>query len=174
MSLIRYMVTVLMLALTVSAARAGDIPRDELQGLDEQVQAIKSDVLDLTSELARLEEKLLYPSNSQVSLFISLGDEKFRLDSAQVKLDSQVVANYLYNFRELEALKKGGVQRIYTGNLATGDHELVVSMSGKGSTGAVVHRSATYTVNKAVGPKFVEIKIVEPNVADQSISFQDW
>jgi len=174
MSLIRYMLAVFSIVRLVSPVWADDIPRDELQGLDEQVQAIKSDVLDLTSELSRLEEKLLFPSNSQVALFVSLGDDKFRLDSAQVKLDSQVVANYLYNFRELEALKKGGVQRIYTGNLGTGDHELVVSVSGKGNAGAVIQRSATYTVKKAVGPKFVEIKITEPNAAEQSIRFQDW
>ena len=170
----RYLLGLLVAAVAAFSAIAGDIPHDELKGLDEQVQAIKSDVLDLSSELNRLEEKLLFPSNSQVSLFVSLVDDKFRLDSAQVKLDNQVVASYLYTYRELEALRDGGVQRIYTGNVGGGDHELVVSVAGKVSAGSVVRRSATYTLKKDVGPKFVEIKITEPNVADRAIQFKDW
>ena len=49
------------------AANADEVSRDQIKGLDEQVQDIKKDVLNLNSELARLEEKLLFPSNTQVS-----------------------------------------------------------------------------------------------------------
>ncbi|HEX5635942.1 MAG TPA: hypothetical protein VFY78_02555, partial [Gammaproteobacteria bacterium] len=105
-------------------ASAEDISRDQIKGLDEQVQDIKKDVIDLTAELSRLEEKLLFPSNTQVSIFISVNEgDTFRLDTVQVKLDNTVVAHHLYNFRELEALQKGGVQKIYVGNIKTGDHE---------------------------------------------------
>ena len=95
------------------SAYAAEVSKAQIKGLDEQVQDIKKDVLKLTSELSRLEEKLLFPSNTQVSLFVSLsGDEDFMLDSLQVKVDNKVVAQYLYTFKEIEALKAGGVQRI--------------------------------------------------------------
>jgi len=35
--------------------------QQQMRGLDEQVQEVKSDVLSISQELSRLEEKLLYP-----------------------------------------------------------------------------------------------------------------
>lgn len=156
-------------------AFAEDISRDQIKGLDEQVQDIKKDVIDLTAELSRLEEKLLFPSNTQVSIFVALteGDD-FRLDTVQVKLDNTIVAHHLYNFRELEALQKGGVQKIYVGNIKTGDHELVVSFAGKAPAGGDLQRSASYKLNKDVGPKFVEVKIAGSANDAQEIQFKDW
>jgi hypothetical protein len=140
-----------------------------------QVQDIKKDVLELTSELTRLEEKLLFPSNTQVSLFVSWqGDEDFVLDSIQIKLDNKVVAHHLYTFKEIEALRAGGVQRIYTGNIKTGDHALVASFIGRAKSDNAYQRSEKFTVTKAVGPKFVEIQIAGSSASDQTVSFKDW
>ena len=156
-------------------ANAEEVSRDQIKGLDEQVQDIKKDVLNLSSELARLEEKLLFPSNTQVSLFISMNEgDDFRLDSVQLKLNEKVVAQHLYSFRELEALQSGGVQRLYLGNIQTGEHDLIVSYSGKAAAGGEYNRSGRYRVNKDVGPKFVEIKIAGPESTEQDIKFRDW
>lgn len=164
----------MVLALFALSAQAEDVSREQIKGLDEQVQDIKKDVIDLTAELNVLEEKLLFPSNTQVSLFVSLAaDDDFRLDAVQVKLNNKVVAHHLYTFRELEALQRGGVQRIYTGNVKTGEHELVVSFLGKAPAGGEYRRSASYTVTKDVGPRFVEMMISGPS-GDQDIRFKDW
>jgi hypothetical protein len=172
---IRLLLFALLSSWTFSAVAAESVSRDQIKGLDEQVQDIKKNVLDLTSELSRLEEKLLFPSNSQVSLFVSIEkDDHFRLDSIQLKLDEKIVAEHLYTFRELEALRKGGVQRLYTGNIKTGDHKLVVSFIGKAPAGGEYKRSTSYTVVKNVGPKFVEIKISGSDSAEQDATFRDW
>ena len=85
------------------------------------------DVLSIAAELNQLEEKLLYPSNTQIAVFVSLAEgETFRLDSVEIQLDDKAVAHHLYTFKELEALQKGGVQRIYTGNFRSGEHDLQV------------------------------------------------
>ena len=155
--------------------KAEEVTRELVKGLDEQVQDIKKDVLALTSELSLLEEKLLFPSNTQVSFFVSIkGSEDFILDSMQIKLDDKVVAQHLYTFKEVEALRAGGVQRIYTGNITTGDHSLVASFSGRGSSDNEYQRSGNFSVNKAVGPKFVEIQISGGSASDQTVSFKDW
>lgn len=161
--------------LLTTAVLADEVTRDQIKGLDEQVQDIKKDVLSLSTELSRLEEKLLFPSNTQVSFFVSMnkGDD-FRLDSVQIKLDEKVVAQHLYTFRELEALQEGGVQRIYTGNINTGEHTLVVSYIGKSSGGTEYTRSGNYKVVKDAGPRFVEIKLAGPDAAEQDIKFRDW
>lgn len=164
-----------LVCLVTTNAFAEDISRDQIKGLDEQVQDIKKDVIDLTAELSRLEEKLLFPSNTQVSIFISVSEgDAFRLDTVQVKLDNAIVAHHLYNFRELEALQKGGVQKIYVGNVKTGDHELVVSFAGKAPAGGDLQRSSSYKLNKDVGPKFVEVKIAGSASGAQEIQFKDW
>jgi len=166
---------VFVLSLLSASAQAAEVTKEQIKGLDEQVQDIKKDVLELTSELTQLEEKLLFPSNTQVSLFVSLaGDEAFELDSMQIKLDNKVVAQHLYTYKELEALRAGGVQRIYTGNIKTGDHALVASFIGRAKSGNDYQRSENFTVTKAVGPKFVEIQITGNSASDQTVTFKDW
>ena len=118
--------------LYATAGSAQDSYRAQMKGLDEQVQEIKSDVLSIDAELSRLEERLLYPSNTQVALFVALANgDSMRLDAVQIQLDGKPVAHYIYSYKELEALQKGGVQRIYTGNIPTGAHQLEVSVIGK-------------------------------------------
>ncbi len=151
------------------AAHGEEISREQIKGLDEQVQEIKTDVLGIAAELNQLEEKLLYPSNTQVAVFVSLvRGETFRLDSVEIRLDGEPVAHHLYTFKELEALQKGGVQRIYTGNVRSGQHDLQVSVIGKTAGGTDFQKTERFKVNKDVGPK-----IVEASLAAQSIIFND-
>jgi hypothetical protein len=156
--------------LLLSAAAYGqEISKEQIKGLDEQVQEIKSDVLGIAAELNQLEEKLLYPSNTQVAVFVSLANgETFRLDSVEIQLDGQPVTHHLYTFKELEALRKGGVQRIYTGNVRSGGHDLQVFVIGKTEGDTVFQKSERFKVSKNVGPKIVEISL-----AAQSITLND-
>ncbi len=146
-----------------------EFSKEQMKGLDEQVQDIKADVLGIAAQLTRLEEKLLYPSDTQVAVFLSLADgEEFRLDAVEIQLGGKPVADHLYSFKELEALQKGGRQRLYTGNITTGDHELQVTLSGK-SGGSDFLRTEHFTVSKGVGPKIVEVTL-----AEKSLGFKDW
>src|SRR6476661_10891622 len=132
----------------------------QMRDLDEQVQQTKSDVLSISAELNQLEEKLLYPSGTQVAIFVALakGDE-LRLDAVRLQIDGQLVAHYIYSAKELEALRKGGVQRIYVGNVATGDHQLNVLVDGKLKAGADFNRTEHFTFHKEVKPKLVELTV---------------
>lgn len=133
---------------------------DNGKGLDAKVQSLKKDVVDLNRDLFVLEEELLFPANTQVAVFVSLDVGKFfELDSVQLKLDDQVVANYLYTSQELAALARGGVQRLWLGNVRVGKHELVAFFSGKGTHERDYRRGATVTFEKQTGPKYIELKI---------------
>src|SRR5688572_24872454 len=57
-----------LLALAVGAVSAQEPATAEMRSLDEQVQEIKTDVLGIAAELNRLEEKLLYPSNTHLEI----------------------------------------------------------------------------------------------------------
>lgn len=147
------------------AAYGQEISKEQIKGLDEQVQEIKSDVLGIAAELNQLEEKLLYPSNTQVAVFVSMvSGETFRLDSVEIQLDGKSAAHHIYTFKELEALQKGGVQRIYTGNIRAGEHDLHVSVIGKSGGGTDFQKTERFKINKDVGPKIVEISLTAQNI----------
>lgn len=165
---------VLAMALACTPVRAEDASSREIRSLDEQVQEIKSDVLAISAELNLLEEKLLYPSNTQVAVFVELADgEEFRLDAVQIAIDGRLVAHYIYGYKELEALKKGGVQRIYAGNVPTGDHEIVVSVSGKLPNGEDFTRSDTFAFAKGVEPEMLGITLAASS-GDSGIQLGSW
>ena len=154
---------------------AEDLSTDEMRSLDEQVQEIKSDVLGIASELGNLEERLLYPSNTQVAVFVSLAEEEtFRLDAVQIEINEELAAHHIYSFNELEALQKGGVQRIYTGNVATGEHQLSVSIIGKLKNGDDFTQSDSFTFAKGVEPKILGITLAGPGFGKSGIQVGDW
>jgi hypothetical protein len=144
------------------------------QGLDDQVQEIKSDVLSIGAELNQLEEKLLYPSGTQVAIFIAVAKgDLMRLDAVRLQIDGRLVAHHIYSAKELEALRKGGVQRIYIGNVATGDHQLEVLVDGKIEGGADFNRTERFTVRKEVKPKMVGLTLAGPGTGTP-IAIGEW
>jgi hypothetical protein len=162
--------TALLLAVACTHAWAQDGYREQMKGLDEQVQEVKSDVLSISAELSQLEEKLLYPSDTHFAVFVQLArGDTLRLDSVDVKVDGQPAAHYIYSFKELEALQKGGVQRLYSGNIASGEHQLEVTVSGKRANGEDYSRSQTVAFTKEIKPKLVGV-----TVSSDSISGTGW
>ena len=173
--LIRKIMLLALIAAPFATVTAQDQSRDNMRSLDGQVQEIKSDVLSIASELSNLEERLLYPSNTQVAVFVDLADgEDFRLDSVQIQLNGDLVAHHIYSYKELEALQKGGVQRIYTGNIPTGDHELEVLVAGKHGGGSDFSSTESFRFSKQVEPKLVGITLTEPGLAGSGIELGNW
>jgi len=171
----RVFVCALLLCLGSVHSWAQQNDQQQMRGLDEQVQEIKSDVLSIAQELNRLEERLLYPSGSQVAIFIALAKgDQMRLDAVRVQIDGQLVAHHIYSFKELEALRKGGVQRIYVGNVATGDHQLEVLVDGKLEGGADFSRTERFTFRKEVKPKPLGLTLAGPNSGNTPIALGEW
>jgi hypothetical protein len=142
----------------VSAAPAAPAPGSA--SLDDRIQDAKSDVIRINRDLMVLEEELLFPANTQVAIFVSMDVGKmFSLDSVRVKLDDKDVAGYLYTPAEVQALHRGGVQRLYVGNLRAGTHELVAFFTGKGPHDRDYKRGATIKIDKGTEPKYIELQI---------------
>jgi hypothetical protein len=159
------------------AAAAGAAPADaSTRALDEQIQDLKQSVVDLNKDLFVLEEELLFPANTQVAVFVSMDvGEFFGLDAVTLKIDNREVSNYLYTPREVAALLKGGVQRLYVGNLKAGSHELVALFSGKGPNERDYRRGASIKFEKGVGAKYLELKISDRARRQQpEFEIKDW
>ncbi len=160
-----------LLVLFASAALPQEAPpakSGDFKTLDQDVQALKKEVLDLNRELFTLEEELLFPANTQVAVFASVDvGEFFAVDTITLKVDDKEVANYLYTEREAQALLKGGVQRLYLGNLKVGKHELVAFFTGKGPHSRDYRRGTSLTFEKGVGAKYLELKISDRATREQ-------
>jgi len=142
------------------APAAAAAPTSTPASLDDRIQDAKADVIRLNRDLMVLEEELLFPANTQVAIFVSMDVGKmFSLDSVRVKLDGKDVAGYLYTPAEVQALHRGGVQRLYLGNLKAGTHELVAFFTGKGPHDRDYKRGATIKIDKGTDPKVIELQI---------------
>jgi hypothetical protein len=165
------LVTFAAVAVLASASAVAEATyREQMKGLDEQVQEVKSDVLSIAAELSRLEERLLYPSGTHLAVFVALAPrDTLRLDAVQIQIDGQPVAHSIYSFKELEALQKGGVQRIYTGNVASGEHQIEVTIAGKLDTGKDYSRTERFAFSKGVEPKLLGVTL-----GSSELQLGDW
>ncbi len=122
----------------------------------------------MNRDLFILEEDLLFPANTQFSIFLSINaGSLFALDSVQLKIDNKNISNHLYTERELAALRRGGVQRLYIGNLATGEHEIIAIFTGVGPQGRDYRRGKTLVIEKTSEPQFVEFVIKDDSSKEQ-------
>ena len=185
------LITVLLFCLTtpVSAQEPVDEPLDEAAeivtgettdeelldeaaleegSLDAEIKALKKEMLSLNRDLFILEEDLLFPPNTQFSVFLSMdAGALFSLDSVQLKINDKNIANHLYTERELTALKRGGVQRLYIGNLPSGKHEIVAIFTGVGPSGRDYRRGESVVIEKTTEPQFVEFMIADDTGKEQ-------
>jgi hypothetical protein len=160
------------------------------KSLDEQVQDIKTDVLAIAAELNNLEEKLIFPSNTQIAVFVSFdssdqnvdsADEQdegthrhLPIDSARISIDGEPVSQHVYTFKELDALRRGGVQRIYTGNLRTGKHSLSVAIASSRDEGKTTEEVVTFEFEKEVDPKSLGVVLRGQSNGKPQITIENW
>ena len=154
---------------------ADESARAQMKGLDEQVQEVKTDVLSIAAELNQLEEKLLYPSDTHLAVFVSLAHgETLRLDAVQIQIDGHLATHYIYSFKELDALRRGGVQRIYSGNIATGTHEIEVSVSAKLANGKDYTQTERFPFTKESKPRMLGVMLAGTDSPQPGIHLGDW
>ena len=142
------------------AAPAATAPATEQTALDARVQALKAEVIRLNRDLLVLEEELLFPAGTQVAVFISMDVGKlFELESVQIKLDDKVISQHLYTPLEVQALQRGGVQRVFVGNLRAGTHAIDAFFTGRGPHERDYKRGTTLKFDKGTEPRYIELRI---------------
>lgn len=128
--------------------------------LDTDLERIKKELLTLKRDLVILEEDLLFPASSQVAVFLSMDiGELFQLDAVTVKLNGKEVAHHLYTDRQVDALYRGGIQKLYVGNVKQGQNRLTAFFTGRGPSGRDYRRATTVEFEKSFEPAFVELAI---------------
>lgn len=156
---------------TLSTAQIDDAP-----SINQQVEDLKQAALNLNRDLLLLEEELLFPGNTQVAVFVSMDvGDFFQLDAVKVKIDDKVVGSHLYTDKQTNALFRGGIQRIYVGNVKSGQHEMTAFFTGKGPSGRDYKRAATLNFEKGSEPALLELKIVDSTQKYQPVfEINEW
>lgn len=157
-----------------------DLPEEEqietATPLSEEVEDLKKAALELNRDLLILEEELLFPANSQIMVFVSMDvGEFFALDSVKLLIDDKLVASHLYTKRQNTALTLGGIQRLYLGNLKSGEHEVTAFFVGMGPDNREYKRGATIVIDKDDDPKLLELKVRDSTANMQpEFEFEEW
>ncbi|WP_298442741.1 AraC family transcriptional regulator [uncultured Ferrimonas sp.] len=174
-------IAIAVLLLGANAANANDSPPPQAPVLNDselalQLEQLKSQVLKLNRDLFILEEDLLFPASTQLAVFVSVDVGRFfRLDGAELKIDGQDRVGFLYTERQRHALEQGGIQRLYLGNIKTGQHQLTAIFSGTDREGRPVERAISHQFNKEDDAVMLELKItdVESNLRAK-VQVEQW
>ena len=148
-------------------AQATPIPDSELAA---EMETLKQALVNLNRDLFILEEDLLFPSSTQVAVYLAMDvGEYFKLDSVELKIDGELATNYLYTDRQVNALYKGGVQRLYVGNVNQGTREITAIFIGTGPENRPYKRAVTLEFDKDDEAATVELKIVDSTSKQQPV-----
>jgi type II secretory pathway pseudopilin PulG len=142
--------------------------QSQTQSVVQQLQQLKKEVISLNRDLFVLEEDLLFPSSTQVALYLSMDvGTYFDLDSVELKIDGQTVTHYLYTDKQTNALYRGGVQRLHVDNVAQGEHQISAFFTGTGPQNRSYKRATFFTFNKESDAKALELSIVDSSTKQQ-------
>lgn len=160
--------TLVCLLVMPMASFAQDATSDDGESIAKQLQKLKREVIALNRDLFVLEEDLLFPSSTQVAVYLSMDvGTYFKLDSVELKIDDEVVTSYLYTDRQIDALYRGGVQRLHIGNLSQGEHQISAFFVGIGPENREYKRATSFTFNKTADSKALELTITDSTSKQQ-------
>ncbi|UCB55662.1 MAG: hypothetical protein JSW45_03800 [Thiotrichales bacterium] len=131
---------------------------------DTAAQAIKAEAIELLGQLQSLEQQLLYPAHTQVSVYLSLSENSSTVpQSISLRINDDIVTSHIYSQAELKALRAGGIQRLYTGNIKLGKHRLLVNMKESRKNGSTRNQEIEYRFNKNEKAEAIEIIVSNTN-----------
>ncbi len=133
-----------------------------------EMETLKQALVNLNRDLFILEEDLLFPSSTQVAVYLAMDvGEYFKLDSVELKVDGKLATHYLYTDRQVNALYKGGVQRLYVGNVNQGAREISAFFIGTGPENRPYKRAVTLEFDKDDEAATVELTIIDSTSKQQ-------
>jgi hypothetical protein len=134
-------------------------------------EVLTAEAVDLISRLQRLEQQLLYPAFTHVSVFLSVAEHsQAGLHSVSLEIDGNRITDHIYSQKETTALIDGGIQRLYTGNVLTGKHRLRVSLKQVEKDGSILTHEHEYEFSKGESAEYIEITFDDekPHIVVQS------
>jgi hypothetical protein len=142
------------------SADAAQKQYDNFQELDVEAEKVLREVLDLSSDLAIIDEQHVNPPKNQLLVLVTLQPSKFfELDFVELQIDNQVVAAHPYTEKDIAAMVRGGGHRLYLANLPAGTHELKAKFVGKVPRDPDYRREAIFKFISGVNRTLIELYI---------------
>jgi len=174
---IKFKSLLLFLFTSLNIATAAELPGlsgDQIKEIETQIQDVKLEAVDISTGIARLEEKLNFPDSTQISIFLSIAKgEPFILEEVDLMIDGKQVTSHSYSQRELESLQRGGIQRIYTGNIVSGEHTLEVSAMGQSIKNKGYRQNVKFKFSKIDNTKLIALTLAGPDFGNQGVIFRN-
>ena len=143
---------------------------EEVQKISNDIQKLKLRVIDLNKDLRVMEEKLLFPTSTKYSVFVSLTTGQFfDLESIKLKLDGKFVATHVYSDKQRQALSRGGVHRLFVTNLSEGKHSATVFFTGIGSNDRSYKRAVNLDFTKGPASEYLQIAVSDDGATQEPI-----
>ncbi len=143
---------------------------ESLNAIVLEAEKIKQEIIQINQDLYRFQEALLYPANTQLAIFLSYADNSaFVLDSIEISLDGQLVSSALYGDSEIEALKKGGIQRVFLGSLSDGKHKLSMQFNGQGRNDRYFRRKKILSFVKEEKARYIQLIVSDNNSTGEPV-----
>ena len=153
-------VTLLLNANVIAQKSSNPEPIEDSRTTAEKLEDLKSEVLAVNRDLFILEEDLLFPASTQVAVYFSVDIGRFfSLDNIKLKIDDNEVSHHLYTEKDVSALLRGAVQKVYLGNITAGEHELVAIVIGKGPRKREYRKAVSFKFTKDTEAKALEIQL---------------
>lgn len=148
----------------------------EVRKISNDIQLLKGEVIDLNKDLRLMEEKLLFPSSTKYSIFVSVtSGQFFDLESIKLKIDGRFVATHIYSQKQRDALLRGGIHKLYITNLSEGKHQATAFITGIGPGGRAYKRAAELDFKKGPSSEYLEIAISDDSTAQEPIfNLKEW
>lgn len=144
--------------------------------LDDEIAALKAEVSAHSNEIFELEQKVLHPVDTRLAVFLTLANpDGLDLDSVELFVNGKPVATHHYSIRERSSLEQGGIQQLFTGNLANGSHELKAIITARAANDRFVRRESFHRFQKRPGALRLQVGL-EAKAPDfePRVSFAEW
>ena len=159
-------------------AFAADVATDQARSssIEQEVNQLRGEAADLERDIGLLEKDLLFPPLTRVEVFLSVQpDLDFQLRSVVFSLDGDEKSFHVYTMSDITALQMGGLQQFWEGNVALGQHELLVEFVGLNVKGATVKKQITHKFEKTRSGLAFEIQVKSgANATTPKFSVKAW
>jgi len=126
----------------------------------EQLQALKLEMVQLNKDVRQLKTQGNNAAEQLLSLYLSLEvNDKFDLYNVKVVIDNKLVLNKNYSDKEINALKQGGVQRLYMKNIVKDAHRISTFILGTDKKGKTYKLAATGHFDNTQSSSAIELKV---------------
>lgn len=144
--------------------------------VDRAIEQLKSRIADHSAQVFALEQELLYPADSRLSVFLTLASrDALDLDAIELFVDGKPVVSHLYSAQEQGALEEGGVQQLFKGNLANGEHNLKVVITARAGDERFVRRESEHRFHKRPGNLRMQMSLdARAPDFEPRVSFVEW